>query len=110
MDSTSISMTRLSLAILISFSLIWYWGYEVGLTHGESCAQDFETELGGNQTPCGEYIYDQRSSPVFPDEDDFQDGGWPFTTGEAGCEGWNACPCEEECENRVIASCGDGEF
>lgn len=31
--------------------------------------------------------------------------GGVFGTAAEPCEGWNACPCEADCEQRIIASC-----
>ena len=56
---------------------------------------------------CGRPAPVQDTEPQQPEEDlNFPQPGFAEVL-STPCEGWNACPCEEECEKKIIAECSD---
>lgn len=55
---------------------------------------------------CGRPPQISDVAPQTPEEDFFDPTGFPEAL-DTPCEGWNACPCEADCQNQVIAECSD---
>ena len=78
---------------VLTGSLSWSLTY-VTADHEPEDEEASTLRCGGPEEP---------AAPTLP-EGLFGGGGGGFGGG-AGCEGWNACPCEEACQQQQIAEC-----